>query len=201
MSGIPDVTSVGPIIVGACDYWPPRAILIIGKVDSICSLSTGGQPRRLHYFVTDHISVTIKVPAIDHVANGLLFLWVGGAAVYFHGTVVITNRLLGQKWHKYLVPGLSCPACRPTRNMHIPFLCVQVGGQANLTQVAPADNILSLLTSFSQSRHHYCHKYRNDGNHHQKFYQRKPAIRPADKSILPAHNHTLPFYCDSCVPR
>jgi hypothetical protein len=113
MSGIPDVTSVGPIIVGACDYWPPRAILIIGKVDSICLLSTGGQPRRLHYFVTDHISVTIKVPAIDHIANGLLFGRVGWAAVYFHGTVVITNRLLGQKWHKYLVQAFLVPPAAP----------------------------------------------------------------------------------------
>jgi hypothetical protein len=41
MSRIPDIASVGALVVGIRDYWPPRTILIIGKVDSICSTSAG----------------------------------------------------------------------------------------------------------------------------------------------------------------
>lgn len=117
MSGRPDVAPVYAWVACACDYRPPITILIISQINSICTPVAGGQPAGCYYFVTDHIGAAIKGPAIDYVANGLPSIRVAWTAVYLYGAVVIADRLLGQKGHKNLIPGLSTIARRPAGNV------------------------------------------------------------------------------------
>jgi hypothetical protein len=65
-------------------------------------------------------------------------------------------------------------AFRRAWDVHIILSGIKVGSHADLMQIIPAHDILALFPHFPQYRHQYSHQQRNNGNHHQQFYQREP---------------------------
>jgi len=64
-------------------------------------------------------------------------------------------------------------------------------GQSQLSEVVETDSSFALLSGPVQCRYQYRHQYRNDGNHHQKFYQ--------SKSSSFIHKYTSTFTANASI--
>jgi hypothetical protein len=173
MFPLEDITSSNISVGRHFDYGPPPPVLVVGKVDGSGGALTVGQLGR-HALHTPAI-VTFTTPAVDDIANGLFFVRIARTAKYLHVTVIIVDILLCQKRHKKLEPGLySSSPFRRTWDVQTVIIRIKVRRQADLTQIISANNIPALFPGLSKYRKQYRHQQRNNGNHHQQFYQRKP---------------------------
>ena len=132
-----DVALVDARTVDSLNDLPPGAIFIVCQIDGLAETDKSGHLEvtvEVHDFPANSVAFAVKLPAIGHIADGLPFVRIGGAAVDLDVTIISLILFMGQVRHEAPEPDIDPLRIRSTPG-HGVFVVsrVKIGRQTDLT--------------------------------------------------------------------